>query len=151
MKMNILIYFAVTLWKISPLQIICKNKSHQHLGLCRKFPSFTLAWPSLVKASANELSYLKSFLKVVFPQRLGFIFKWLLCQTHPFFTVRHRWKILNPFYRECKYSSLVLKHFSWKTAEYLPADEATLFQPRMNTTCPANCFLKLFLSFLAPK
>lgn len=87
--------------------------------------------------------------RFAFPLRPGCMFKWLRCQTHPFFMVRRRWKIPNPFYGECKYSSLALKHFSWKTVECLPADEAAEFQPRTNTTCPANCFLKLFLSSLA--
>lgn len=86
--------------------------------------------------------------KAVFPPRLGFTFKWLLCQTHPFFTGQRRWKILNAFCGECKYSSLVVKHFSWKTTEYPWADETA--EPRMSTTCPTNCLLKLFLSSLAP-
>lgn len=63
---------------------------------------------------------------------------------------QQRWKILNSFYGECKSSSLVLKHFSWTTVEYLWADEAAEPQPTMNTTCPTNCLLKLFLPSPAP-
>lgn len=126
-------------------QISSASRFVQEISILRGRGSLTFPcgsqckWPELFE---------KVLPKVVFPPRPGFMFKWLLCQTHSFFMVQRRWKILNSFYGECKYSSLVLKHFSWKTAEYLWADEAA--EPRMNTTCPTNCLLELFLSSLAP-